>query len=87
MTLASLGMDKEVVQPGFSPPVTIQGKMYHSIGSLLPAANTELKFAQIYFTHSEQEAASRLGYNRGHTEDFPPTGTPASLSNLVIEVC
>ena len=65
LTLASLGMDQEIIQPGFSPTVTIQGKMYHSIGSLLPAEDSEPKFAQIYFTDSEHEANYRRKHNRG----------------------
>ena len=65
LTLASLGMGQEIIQPGFSPTVTIQGKMYHSIGSLLPAEASEPKFAQIYFTDSEHEANYRLEHNRG----------------------
>ena len=65
LTLASFGMDQEIIQPGFSPTVTIQRKMYHSIGSLLPAEDSEPKFAQIYFTDSEHEANYRLKHNRG----------------------
>ncbi len=34
LSLASLGMGQEIIRPGFSPVVTLQGKLYHLIGTL-----------------------------------------------------
>ncbi|GBM37033.1 hypothetical protein AVEN_129969-1 [Araneus ventricosus] len=51
--MTSFGVGREVIMPGFSPTITIQGQVYHKIGSLLPAANHQHKFLQIYFTGDE----------------------------------
>jgi len=63
LSLASLGMGKEIIQPGFSPTVTVMGKLYHLMGSLLPQTNTPPKFAQIYFTDTTNETTNRLRAN------------------------
>ena len=63
LSLASLGMGKEIIQPGFSPTVTVMGKLYHLMGSLLPQADTPPKFAQIYFTDTTNETQNRLRAN------------------------
>ena len=45
LALASLGCN-EVCMQGFSPNFKIQGKLFHRIGSLLPAEKQTPKFAQ-----------------------------------------
>ena len=47
--MTSFGADREVNHTGFSPSFIIQGQVYHKIGTLLPLANEEHKFLQIYF--------------------------------------
>ncbi|XP_061380705.1 uncharacterized protein LOC133319582 [Danaus plexippus] len=44
---------------GFCPTFTIQGQIYHTIGSLLPAANTQPKFLQVYFMGDEEAQVDR----------------------------
>ena len=53
LALASLGCN-EVCMQGFSPNFKIQGKLFHRIGSLLPAEKQTPKFAQLFFYDSEQ---------------------------------
>ena len=59
LALASLGCN-QVCMPGFNPNFKIQGKMFHRIGSLLPADNQTPKFAQLFFYDSDNELANRL---------------------------
>ncbi|GBO99548.1 hypothetical protein EVAR_87322_1 [Eumeta japonica] len=61
--MTSFGVDKEVVKPGFSPTFTIQGQVYHRIGSLLPANNEQPKFLQLYFMGDEEYEADRRCQN------------------------
>nr|XP_053619327.1 uncharacterized protein LOC128680307 [Plodia interpunctella] len=61
--MTSFGVDREVVMPGFSPTFTIQGQIYHRIGSLLPASNEEHKFLQVYFMGDEDNEADRRCQN------------------------
>ena len=42
----------EINIPGFNPSFTIQGQVYHRIGSLCPPAGECPKFCQIYFMDS-----------------------------------
>jgi len=61
LALASLGYNKPndgVL--GFRPTFKIQGKMYHRIGSLLPTAGEQPKFAQLYFHDSDFELHNRM---------------------------
>ncbi|GFW89697.1 ATP-dependent DNA helicase [Trichonephila clavipes] len=44
---------------GFCPTFTIQGQIYHTIGSLLPAANTQPKFLQVYFIGDKEVQVNR----------------------------
>ena len=67
LALASLGCN-QVCMPGFSPNFKIQGKMFHRIGSLLPAENQAPKFAQLFFYDSDNELANRLS----HHSDLDP---------------
>ncbi|XP_037871618.1 uncharacterized protein LOC119629558 [Bombyx mori] len=61
--MTSFGVDKEVVMPGFSPTFTVQGQVYHRIGSLLPANNEQPKFLQLYFMGDEKNEADRRCQN------------------------
>ncbi|XP_050675973.1 uncharacterized protein LOC126972914 [Leptidea sinapis] len=61
--MTSFGVDKEVVMPGFSPTFTIQGQVYHRIGSLLPANNEQPKSLQLYFMGDEKNEADRRCQN------------------------
>lgn len=51
--MKSFGVGNEVIMPGFSPTFTVQGRVYHRIGSLLPTNNDQPKFLQIYFMRDE----------------------------------
>ncbi|XP_060801784.1 uncharacterized protein LOC132902069 [Amyelois transitella] len=57
--MTSFGVDREVVMPGFSPTFTIQGQIYHRVGSLLPPDNQQHNFLQIYFLGDETLEADR----------------------------
>lgn len=67
LALASLGCN-EVCMPRFSPNFKIQGKLFHRIGSLLPAENQAPKFAQLFFYDSDNELDNRLS----HLSDIDP---------------
>jgi len=61
LALASLGYnDPNDGVHGFRPTFKIQGKMYHRIGSLLPTAGEQPKFAQLYFHDSDFELHNRM---------------------------
>ena len=58
--MTSFGATSEISEPGFMPTFKVQGQVYHRVGSLLPPANEEPKFLQIYFMgDSRQEANQR----------------------------
>jgi hypothetical protein len=58
--MTSLG-SKRVVLPGWNPTYTIQGQLYHRIGTMFPQDGNTPKFLQIYFLHnSKQEVQHRL---------------------------
>lgn len=57
--MTSFGVDREVIMPGFSPTFTVQGQIYHRIGSLFPAENEQHKFLQVYFMGDEELEANR----------------------------
>ncbi len=63
LSLASLGVGQEIIMPNHSPTVKIQGKVYHRIGVLIPQEGDPPKFAQIYFTDTDNEAGNRLLHN------------------------
>ena len=52
LALASIGC-KEHVHDGFNSTFTIQGKLYHRMGNLLPERGETPKFSQIYFHESD----------------------------------
>jgi hypothetical protein len=55
--MTSFGATKEICEPGFMPTFKVQGQVYHRVGSLLPLADGEHKFLQIYFMGDEQKEA------------------------------
>ena len=61
--MTSFSVDREVIMPGFSPTFTIQGQIYHRIGSLLPPDTHHHKFLQIYFIGDETNEADRRCQN------------------------
>lgn len=61
LALASIGCNEQI-QQGFNPTFTIQGKLSHRIGSLLPAAGQTPKFAQIFFYDTANEVINRLNH-------------------------
>ncbi|CAH2226617.1 jg9019, partial [Pararge aegeria aegeria] len=61
--MTSFGVENEVVMPGFSSTFTIQGQIYHRIGSLLPTNNEQPKFLQIYFMGNENDEVDRRCQN------------------------
>lgn len=52
--MTSFGTDRKVVSSNFSPTFTVQGQVYHTIGSLLPEKNQKPKYLQIYFMGQEE---------------------------------
>ncbi|CAI9727464.1 Hypothetical predicted protein [Octopus vulgaris] len=67
--MASLGLANPPVHCStFMPTLKIQGKLYHRIGSLLPAANRKLAYAQLYFVDSKNETRNRLSFKGADTD-------------------
>lgn len=60
--MTSFGVDNEIIMPGFSTTFTIQGQIYHRIGSLLPT-DDQPKFLQIYFMGDENSEVDRRCQN------------------------
>ena len=61
LAMASIGCD-EVRQTGYNPTFTIQGKLHHTIGSLLPVDGNAPKFAQIFLIDSDNVNQPRHVY-------------------------
>ena len=61
LALASIGCKKHV-RDGFNSTFTIQGKLYHRMGNLLPERGETPKFSQTYFHDSDidKEVDNRL---------------------------
>ncbi|CAK1595523.1 unnamed protein product [Parnassius mnemosyne] len=57
--MTSFGVDREIIMPGFSPTFTVQGQIYHRIGSLFLAENEQHKFLQVYFMGDEEIKVDR----------------------------
>lgn len=57
--MTSFGADRKITQPNFSLTFTIQGQVYHRIGSLLPPIDKEYSFLQIYFMGDEESEEKR----------------------------
>ncbi|GFW00789.1 helitron_like_N domain-containing protein [Trichonephila clavipes] len=64
--MTSFGADNIVSMQGFCPTFTIQGQIYQTIGSLLPATNTQPKCLQIYSMGDKKAQVNRRSeYVRG----------------------
>ncbi|CAH1114907.1 unnamed protein product [Psylliodes chrysocephalus] len=57
--MTSFGVDKVIRMPGISPTFTVQGQIYHQIGSLFPEGNDQHKFLHVYFMGDEQNEVNR----------------------------
>ncbi|GFU47300.1 helitron_like_N domain-containing protein [Trichonephila clavipes] len=57
--MTSFGADNINLMLGFCPTFTIQGLIYHTIGSLLPAINTQPKFLQVYIMDDKESQVNR----------------------------
>ncbi|GFU05481.1 helitron_like_N domain-containing protein [Trichonephila clavipes] len=57
--MTSFEADNIVSMQVFCPTFTIQGQIYHTIGSLLPATNTQPKFLQVYFMGDKEAQVNR----------------------------
>ena len=55
-SMTSFGADV-VRQDGFSPTFTVQGQVYHRLGSLLPQPDHDHQFVQLYFVSDMTEQA------------------------------
>ena len=62
LAMASVGC-KEVRQGGFNPTFTVQGKLHHTIGTLLPADGEDPKFAQLFFVDSDHRIQQHANLN------------------------
>jgi len=71
LALASIGCE-QFFPTGFNPTFTIQGKLCHKIGSLLPSENNSPKFAQIFFNDSDNELANRVVNAQHHSLHLDP---------------
>ena len=50
----------EITMPGFNPSFTVQGQVYHCMGSMVPSSGESPKFSQIYFIdNQESQVATR----------------------------
>ena len=65
LALASIGC-KEHVHDVFNSTFTIQGKLYHRMGNLLPERGETPKFSQIYFHDSDID--TEVNYRLTHAE-------------------
>ena len=87
LALASIGC-KEHVHDGFNPTFTIQGKLYHRMGNLLPERGEMPKFSQIYFHDSDID--TEVNYRLTHAEldrhIFARTSINVTLCNFVRQV-
>ncbi|GFW44229.1 ATP-dependent DNA helicase [Trichonephila clavipes] len=58
--MTSFGADNIVSMQGFCPTFTIQGQIYHTIGSLLPTTEiSQPKFLQVYFMGDKEAQVNR----------------------------
>ena len=66
LAMASLGLDKEIVNDGYSPSLKFQGSLYHNIGPLKAQDGAVRKFAQLYIHDGsmEDEVSDRLKVTR-----------------------
>lgn len=75
--MTSFGASKVINVDGYSPTFKIQGQIYHRIGSLLPGANDDSKFLQIYFMGDREiEMNQRCAVSHGVNHEI--------ISNLQI---
>ena len=64
--MTSFGATKIVGDSGFMPTFKVQGQIYHQIGSLLPIADNNFSFLQIYFMNNrDSEIDQRCAISRG----------------------
>mgnify|MGYP000642690211 CR=1 FL=1 len=64
--MTSFGATSIVEQPGFATTFTVQGQVYHKVGSLLTPPDQRPKFLQLYFMGDEQlEMDQRCDHIRG----------------------
>lgn len=64
--MTSFGASKVVNDCGFMPTFKVQGQIYHQIGSLLPDADDDSKFLQIYYMgDNEKELNQRCVVAKG----------------------
>lgn len=57
--MTSFGATRIASMPGYMPTFRVQGQVYHTIGSLLPAPEHDRKYLQIYFMGNEQQEIDR----------------------------
>lgn len=64
--MTSFGADKNLTELGYTTTYKIQGQVYHLLGSLLPSADQQHKFMQIYFIGNEaSEVIHRVNNTNG----------------------
>ena len=66
--MASIGLSLPDNMKG--PNFKVQGKIYHRIGSLLPADGEDPKFLQLYFYDSDEATDLRLKIMRGVDKNY-----------------
>ena len=64
--MTSFGASKIISHSGYNPSYIVQGQVYHTIGSLMPYANKQPEFLQIYFiVDKQQQCERRLSISEG----------------------
>lgn len=67
--MTSFGVTQEIRLGGYMPTFKVKGQVYHQAGSLLPLANEESKFLQIFFMRDEKAQAKKRCTNIPETRE------------------
>ena len=96
LACASIGIDEEIFQKGFSPNIKIHGKIYHSHGSLIPKPGEKPNFAQIivYDGNLEKEAMHlsqlkrrmEVSGRKKHKQDYEDTKAKFEVNEVTMSL-
>lgn len=60
--MTSFGVDREIITPGLSPTFSVQGQVYHRIGSLFAANNEKQILTSIFLGDEDMEVNRRCEF-------------------------